>query len=156
MLGALQLSDHGFPLLQLSDKLGTVGLSMGSPGVGVIVLLLVLLHLVLGLAYLVLIQTTHLLSISLALGELFHVGCQIVRLHLGITQLLLHLGKGRPVRLQLLDTNLLFLDLFLELNGQGLFIFNLGGDLVNFKVFLGQLLFKLLLVILQVHDRLRG
>lgn len=45
-------------------------------------------------------------SLYLALGELFHVGCQIVRLHLGITQLLLHLGKGRPVRLQLLDTNL--------------------------------------------------
>lgn len=65
MIGALQLCDHGFPLLQLSAKLGTVGLSAGSLGVGVIVLLLVLIHLVLGLAYLVLIQTTHLLSISL-------------------------------------------------------------------------------------------
>lgn len=103
MLCALQLCDHGFPLLQLSAKLGyrdgeesgrpvsqrrgilkwnlwfytfclyntlgqgltTVGLSAGSLGVGVIVLLLVLIHLVLGLAYLVLIQTTHLLSISL-------------------------------------------------------------------------------------------
>lgn len=49
----------------LGQGLTTVGLSAGSLGVGVIELPLELLHLGLGLVHLVLIQTTHLLSVSL-------------------------------------------------------------------------------------------